>query len=170
MRLQTNHRNEHQTNWNEETEWFDQRMWIIASNNRCRTEASMAGIWYHCNLLGQICKRPQIKFYCLNEKHGKSSAHPSNWEKNTGIAMGETVWLPGTGLPSGKCLHNQGNHHYQRIYPLTSQNCPIIIPIKPDWWFGTCFSFPYIGNNHPNWLIVFRGVEITNQKLNFKPH
>ena len=18
------------------------------------------------------------------------------------------------------------------------------------WWFGTCFIFPYIGNNHPN--------------------
>ena len=30
------------------------------------------------------------------------------------------------------------------------------------WWFGT-FFFPYIGNNHPNWLIFFRGVETTNQ-------
>ena len=27
------------------------------------------------------------------------------------------------------------------------------------WWFGTLFIFPYIGNNHPNWLfdIVQRG-------------
>ena len=25
------------------------------------------------------------------------------------------------------------------------------------WWFGT-FFFTYIGNNHPNWLIFFRGV------------
>ena len=25
------------------------------------------------------------------------------------------------------------------------------------------FYFPYIGNNHPNWLIFFRGVETTNQ-------
>ena len=32
------------------------------------------------------------------------------------------------------------------------------------WWFGT-FIFPYIGNNHPNWLIFFRGIETTN-KLN----
>ena len=31
------------------------------------------------------------------------------------------------------------------------------------WWFGTLFIFPYIGNNHPNWLIFFRGVETTNQ-------
>ena len=28
-----------------------------------------------------------------------------------------------------------------------------------DWWFGTCFIFPYIGNNHPNWLVCFRGVK-----------
>ena len=25
------------------------------------------------------------------------------------------------------------------------------------------FMFPYIGNNHPNWLIFFRGVQTTNQ-------
>ena len=24
------------------------------------------------------------------------------------------------------------------------------------WWFGTFFIFPYIGNNHPNWLIFFQ--------------
>ena len=28
---------------------------------------------------------------------------------------------------------------------------------------GTCFIFPYIWNNHPNWLIFFRGFETTNQ-------
>jgi hypothetical protein len=33
------------------------------------------------------------------------------------------------------------------------------------WWFGSFFIFPYIGNNHPNWLIFFRGVETTNQYL-----
>ena len=31
------------------------------------------------------------------------------------------------------------------------------------WWSGTVFIFPYIGNNNPNWLIFFRGVETTNQ-------
>ena len=31
------------------------------------------------------------------------------------------------------------------------------------WWFGTIFIFPYIWNNHPKWLIFFRGVETTNQ-------
>ena len=24
-----------------------------------------------------------------------------------------------------------------------------------DWWFGTFFILPYIGNNHPNWLSYF---------------
>ena len=33
------------------------------------------------------------------------------------------------------------------------------------WWFGTFFIFPYIGNNNPNWLIFFRGVETTNQLI-----
>ena len=27
------------------------------------------------------------------------------------------------------------------------------------------FIFPYIGNNHPDWLIFFRGVQTTNQSL-----
>ena len=31
------------------------------------------------------------------------------------------------------------------------------------WWFGTFSMFPYIGNNTPNWVIFFRGVETTNQ-------
>ena len=33
------------------------------------------------------------------------------------------------------------------------------------WRFGTFFIFPYIGNNHPNWLIFFRGIQTTNQML-----
>ena len=35
--------------------------------------------------------------------------------------------------------------------------------IYTGWWFGT--FFPYIGNNNPNWLIFFRGVETTNQYI-----
>ena len=31
------------------------------------------------------------------------------------------------------------------------------------WWFGTFFIFLYVGNNHPNWVIFFRGIETTNQ-------
>ena len=35
---------------------------------------------------------------------------------------------------------------------------------RAGWWFGTFFIFPYIWNNHPNWLIFFRGVQTTNQR------
>ena len=41
-----------------------------------------------------------------------------------------------------------------------------LFQIFPGWWFGTCF-FPYIGNNHPIWLIFFRGVQTTNQFQKF---
>ena len=34
------------------------------------------------------------------------------------------------------------------------------------WWLGTFFIFPYIGNDHPNWLVFFRGVQTTNQWIN----
>ena len=32
--------------------------------------------------------------------------------------------------------------------------------ILSGWWFGTFFIFPYIGNSHPNCLILFKGVGI----------
>ena len=56
------------------------------------------------------------------------------------------------------------------------QNCfiyfrmviPSYIPIwlLSDWWFGTWILFSiYWEFHHPNWLIFFRGVETTNQKM-----
>ena len=40
-----------------------------------------------------------------------------------------------------------------------------VLVSKYDWlWFGTWFVSPYVGNNHPNWPIFFRGVETTNQR------
>ena len=40
-------------------------------------------------------------------------------------------------------------------------DCPHI----SGWWFETFFIFPYIGKNHPNWLLFLRGVETTNQTM-----
>ena len=34
----------------------------------------------------------------------------------------------------------------------------VTLSTMTGWWFGTFFIFPYIGNNHPSWLIFFRGV------------
>ena len=47
----------------------------------------------------------------------------------------------------------------------TNQN-QITEAIEMDNWlvvWNMNFIFPYIGNNHPNWLIFFRGVQTTNQ-------
>ena len=41
-------------------------------------------------------------------------------------------------------------HHWHHA----NFNCCQNISIS-GWWFGTCFIFPYIGNNHPNWLSYF---------------
>ena len=48
------------------------------------------------------------------------------------------------------------------MYPV-SIDC--IYCIYTGWWFGTFSILPYIGKNHPNWLIFFRGVETTNQYI-----
>ena len=52
-----------------------------------------------------------------------------------------------------------------RLYPLVVKHCNVTCKSMSGWWFGTFFIFPYIGNNHPNWLIFFRGVQTTNQML-----
>ena len=39
--------------------------------------------------------------------------------------------------------------------------CPLLWFIEcSGWWFGTWLLFVHsVGNNHPNWLILFRGVQ-----------
>ena len=54
--------------------------------------------------------------------------------------------------------------HYRILpSPCCPHQEPSRFPWLSDWWFGTFFIFPYIGNHHPNWLIFFRGVQTTNQ-------
>ena len=35
------------------------------------------------------------------------------------------------------------------------------------WWFGTLFNFPYICNNHPNWLHIFQRGRLNHQSVIF---
>ena len=66
------------------------------------------------------------------------------------------------------------------IWSINTKKCTILsitTPLKPtlnfqislwmDNWLVVWifFIFPYIGNNHPKWLIFFRGVQTTNQIL-----
>ena len=68
-------------------------------------------------------------------------------------------------------MHMYGNRIPTRISVSNPSRKPsavfTVAETITDWWFGTFFIFPYVGNNHPNWLnwlIFFRGVETTNQK------
>ena len=86
-----------------------------------------------------------------------------------------TIWRDEFGAPDGRGgnpgdfpwwnpWEKQGriieNHWIRTVHAweIHGQSCS-------GWWFGTFFIFPYIGNNHPNWLIFFRWVETTNQCL-----
>ena len=64
----------------------------------------------------------------------------------------------GLGYMDGKrwCEHLRNTLEIQWNTPVTTTT---------GWWFGTFFIFLYIGNNHPNWLIFFRGVATTNQMM-----
>ena len=45
------------------------------------------------------------------------------------------------------------------IHVMMHLDTSLIKQYSTGWWFGTFFIFPYIGNNHPNWLIFFRGLK-----------
>ena len=71
-------------------------------------------------------------------------SHQGWWKKPPKILPGENISLP---------LMIQGSIH---------QRCCFFFFW---WWFGTCFIFPYIGKNNPNWRthIFQRGRSTTNQ-------
>ena len=76
-----------------------------------------------------------------------------------------------TGRTARVSWTNSEEHPKWEIMGKNKQNMTIFLwrtrgsMSKSGWWFGTFFICPYIGNNNPNRLIFFRGVETTNQKL-----
>ena len=60
----------------------------------------------------------------------------------------------------------------RNIDPVKLQSIKVLTCFDLDkYWlvvWNMAFIFPYIGNNHPNWLIFFRGGETTNQNI-WKP-
>ena len=75
---------------------------------------------------------------------------PPSWKGAHRLMLATGAFLSGEPHPPNVALNGT-----------KSQTCP-------GWWFGTFFIFPYIGNNHPNWLIFFIGVQTTNQ-MSFYP-
>ena len=64
-------------------------------------------------------------------------------------------------LEPRSCVESEG----KRVRPLWVKHIKNYgkSPCLSGWWFGTFFIYPYIGNNHLNWLIYFRGFETTSQ-------
>ena len=91
--------------------------------------------------------------------NGWFACHPS-----THVA--QTFWH---GCPSPSCLsmkvcewhHQRHRDQHDLVGCLACAEWWLLINIYiyTGWWFGTFFIFPYIGNNHPNWLIFFRGLK-----------
>ena len=85
-------------------------------------------------------------------------SHQAEWGFSKRLlVMAGCVAVTSAGTFSGTFSHVQPAHvfgtflniwHYQMLFWLVVWNI---------------FIFPYIGNNHSNWLIFFRGVETTNQ-------
>ena len=65
------------------------------------------------------------------------------------------LWRPLSGLRNPARLTVPSGNHWHSCWRW---------PYLSGWWFGTFFIFPSIGNNHPNWLIFFRGV-VNHQPL-----
>ena len=79
------------------------------------------------------------------------------------------------GESQGSGLRHDWGHGKTRGKPRKIQRKMVILPrnhrdllVGGDWNM-TCI-FPYIGNNHPNWLICFRWVETTNQTISYGFH
>ena len=64
-----------------------------------------------------------------------------------GATSGESAEWHGAPKAEGAWVRQWFQTWYWRRYAMCM--C-IYIYIHTGWWFGTCF--PYIGNNHPNWL------------------
>ena len=91
-----------------------------------------------------------------------SSRGAEGWSSGTWLCFGR--WYKGFywGNPQSSSIFSKGFSIHQPFggTPHGYGN----LHIETGWWFGTFFFFPYIGNNHPNWLIFFRGVQTTNQE------
>ena len=85
--------------------------------------------------------------YQNNQKHGGLLSTFWCTSALQSCVANEFVWKWATVIDGYRCLSVY--HHFTMIF----------INSYTDWWFGTFFICPYIGNTHPNWLIFFRGLK-----------
>ena len=93
----------------------------------------------------------------------------------------------GASTVSGSCYlwvappyHSRWRSSYTSYFAVSRRLCTLILThgrflivyvyIYCIYWLvvWNIFYFAYTGNNHPNWLIFFRGVETTNQYISLR--
>ena len=85
----------------------------------------------------------------MNQFSGQ--AKPSTWLSNPHVNPHDgymTVAIPVVFLMWIKGQDSEDLRNHRFTESIGTQTIP-------GWWFGTCFIFPYIGNNHPNWHSYF---------------
>ena len=106
-----------------------------------------------------MTKRPttclKVSRRCAQEEGRSSEREGANWQRVQGTEP-RSPWSSRWGTLmkrhrvaciSYTCSSWLGIIWYHQYHPVLS--------ILSGWWFGQFFIFPYIGNNHPNWLSYF---------------
>ena len=106
-----------------------------------------------------MTKRPttclKVSRRCAQEEGRSSEREGANWQRVQGTEprspwssrWGTLVKRHRVACISYTCSSWLGIIWYHQYHPVLS--------ILSGWWFGQFFIFPYIGNNHPNWLSYF---------------
>ena len=113
-----------------------------------RKEKQVSSVWLTRHRSKPKSPKGHSGSRCLNIRLG----HPVEFHWNFGAKKNRDV----SGLKPGEnsTLHCQHIPMYHPYFPVSH----LVGGLEH-------FLFPYIGNNHPNWLIFFRGVQTTNQSL-----
>ena len=109
---------------------------------------------------------------CLDRHPSEQMVRDFSYRKHVLLLSTMILWLPWFSIESIHMtvpswlyvIFVEWDHCFTMCKVLFGKGYPLFwLLIIIVWWFGTFFIFPYIGNNYPNWLVFFRGVETTNQ-------
>ena len=127
--------------------WFHWKSWYIMVIGIIQNDTSSAG--WNTRILQEFARLAYLILVFQPLRAGETN--PTN----------PTCQYP---FPSSNTW-NYSDRHWYHCFPVPVSRS--LHEYDSGWCFGTCFIFPDIGNNHPNWFIFSRGVETTNQPLTY---
>ena len=147
--------------WTPSMSIYDKSMEIVGDLHPCTSQVYGNCLWYTSRYITSLWKLLVIYIHthpCLSSStmfyiqlYIPSQDEALAWiaVQHPGRQCGLSWVRKAKGLPQGRKPH---------------ETAIVFGGWKTGWWFGTFSVFPSIGNNHPNWLRFFRGVETTSQK------